>query len=204
MLIALSVFVVILFSRNLNLKILLVIYQCEKKKKKRVAEVFLCQAERALARPLPFCLAQLCATQRADVYIMETRNKKTEERREKMRELFSLSLFRRTLIVNVEDRRQSRNNGYEEEKQGRRRRKCNRFPASDRTRKISLNMSNRMVVAMVSPIVCVGCCFDDQLQHIYESSRKERERQRENEHMEKKGYCILSNCYSSFSHHNQF
>ena len=99
-----------------------------------------------------------------------------------MRELFSLSLFRRTLIVNVEDRRQSRNNGYEEEKQERRRRrKCNRFPASDRTRKISLNMSNRMVVAMVSSIVCVGCCFDDQLQHVYERSRKERDRDRDTE-----------------------
>ena len=81
--IALSDFVIIVVSRNLNLKILLVVYRCEEK---RVVEVFLCQAERALARPLPFCLAQLCATQRADVYIMETRKKDRRKERERPRE----------------------------------------------------------------------------------------------------------------------
>ncbi len=47
-------------------------------REKRVVRVFLCQAERALARPLPFCLAQLCAAQRADVYIVEEKKEKTE------------------------------------------------------------------------------------------------------------------------------
>jgi len=59
-------------------------------REKRVVRVFLCQAERALARPLPFCLAQLCAAQRADVYIVEGKKEKTEERRKK-REKSSLS-----------------------------------------------------------------------------------------------------------------
>jgi hypothetical protein len=72
-----------------------------------------------------------------------------------------------------------------EKKSKEKEKKCNRFLASERTRKISLNTSNRMVVVMVSSSACVGY-FSDQLQCVYE-----RRRERESEHMEKKGYYTL-------------
>ncbi len=127
------------------------------------------------------------------MYIVEATKKKekTEERRKNERTL----LFRRTLIVNVEDRRQSRNNDYGKEKQ-RRKRKCNRFPASERTRKISLNTSYRMVIVMVSSIACVGY-FGDQLHCVYE-------RRRERANIWKRKAIALYNCYSSSPHHNQY
>ena len=176
---ALSAFVVIVFRRSLNLKTLLAIYQCEKKES--------CRSFSMSSRTSPCTPATILSrsimrnTTRRCVY-SRSKKKRQKKRRKKMRELFflslSLTLFRRTLIVNVEDRRQSRNNDYEEEKQRRRRkRKCNRFSSSERTRKISLNTSNRMVVVMVSSIVCVGC-FGDQLQHVYEMRSRLRERER--------------------------
>jgi len=124
------------------------------------------------------------------------KKEKTEERRKNERTL----LFRLTLIVNVEDRRQSRKNDNGEEKQ--RKRKCNRFPASDRTRKISSNTSNRMVVVMVSSIACVGY-FGDQLECIY-IYIYERRRERERANIWKRKAIALCNCYSSIPHHNQF
>jgi hypothetical protein len=48
-------------------------------REKRVVRVFLCQAKRAFARPLPFCLAQLCAAQHTDVYIVEEKRKRQKK-----------------------------------------------------------------------------------------------------------------------------
>lgn len=138
--------------------------------------------------------------------IKDRRQREREHKRKKRtREFSSVPLFRRTLIVNMEDRRHNRNSDYGE-KQRKRERKCNRFPASERTRKILLNTRNRMGAVTVSSIVCVGC-FADQFQHVYMREEKRRQRRgrekrrRRNEHMQKKGYSTFRNCYSSISHH---